>query len=258
MKSVPAITSTLLFLLPFSIFAGEPFSSYSTKQSAAAYTAESESPVSFELSTGWDSRYVTEGIDNLDGGGIWTAEGVVEYAFESFSVYAGSWYALGYDSDYDEVNLFSGVAASIGNFDFDLGYTYLNFPEDDEEDHEVGASVEYAGLEILTVGAEWYYSFEADGSFLNFFAGREFELTERLTVGAGANLGLNSGYIAEGHDGFNHLYLGLSSEYALTERVSLNGHAGYNFAIDSDPENAPDDEFLSDFFYGGVGVTVGF
>ncbi len=220
--------------------------------------ADRESPWAFNLATGWDSRYVSEGIDNLDGGGIWTAEGVVEYDAEIALFYLGSWYALGYDSDYDEVNVFAGFNKRFGDFIFDFGYTYLNFPELDFHDNEIGAVMEYGGLGFATVGVEWYYSFEAEGCFVNLLGCREFEVTDRFVLVPNAHLGINADYIAEGHEGFNHLFLGLGAEYALTERVSMHAHCGYNFAIDRDAAEFADDELLTDFFHGGVGIGVSF
>ena len=218
--------------------------------------SKGDSPFGISFATGWDSRYVSEGIDNLDGGGIWTVEGLLEYDMEHFALYVGGWYALGYDSDYDEVNILTGVVASVANFNFEFGYTYLNSPELGH--NEIGGLIEYTGLGNVILGADWYYSFEADGSFINLFAAREFELTDRLTLEAESHLGINADYLAEGHDGFNHLFAGLRAMYGLTEHMTLRGHLGYNFAINSDPASAPDDELLHDFFHGGVSIGVSF
>lgn len=64
---------------------------------------------------------------------------------------------------------------------------------------------------------------------------------------------MNQGYVADGHDGANHLAPQIGLSYALTESVTLHGHATYNWAIDRDA-NAAEDDALKDFFHAGLKI----
>lgn len=71
-------------------------------------------------------------------------------------------------------------------------------------------------------------------------------------------LGYNSDYFAEGHNGWNHLTLGVEAAIELDEHFSLSGFMAGNLAIDRDPENYPDDELLKDFLYVGLSLSYNY
>jgi len=72
-----------------------------------------------------------------------------------------------------------------------------------------------------------------------------------------ALFGANQGYVADGHDGANHVAAQLGLSYALTESLTLRGHATYSWGIHRDVSFAGDDA-LKDFFHAGLGVEWAF
>lgn len=203
---------------------------------------------------GWESRYASEGRDALDGDSLWTAS--AEFSWEHLA--GGIWYGSSPDQSYDELQLTLGLSQEVGDLEFYGGYTYLSFPFDGEDDHELGVGFVWSGLPCeLAFSADAYYSFEAEGYFGEFSLSREFELSEQWSLEVAGVFGMNQGYVSDGHDGANHFALGLSSEYTLTESCSLLAHVSYSWAAGRESVR-PGDELLVDFFHGGVGFQWSF
>lgn len=229
-------------------------------------SAEPEPLFAFSITPAWDSRYVSEGRDNLDGDSLFGATTEISYLGLPFGeIMVGTWYAWTPDSPaYSEFNAFAEYSFEIGEFGAYFGYNHLRFyPEeqfhpDDNYDNEIGAGVSY-GLPLnIGIGADWYYSFDANGSFFELILEGEYEVCKRLTLVPSALLGFNAGYIAAGHDGANNVAVGLEAVVPVNDYIELAGYTAYNWAIDRDFPNYPDDEILRDFFYGGVRVTISF
>ena len=214
---------------------------------------EKERPI--HVHTLWESRYVSEGRDNLDGDSLLSASSDLSFGPVTFA----PWFAYAPESDYTELNLSLIVGTDVGeDFEVYAGYTHLRFPKLDTFDNEVGVGGAFTGFEFVDIGADLYYSFDAEGSFLEINATKELSLTDKFTISPVAIMGFNAGYIPDGHDGANNLILGLEPSFAISDRIELTGFAGYNIAIDSDPSRHAEDESLTDFFWGAVGIVINF
>ncbi len=210
---------------------------------------------SVSVATGWESRYFSEGRDALDGDALWVSS--IDYSWESFS--AGVWYGSSPDVSYDELQL--GVAWHH-SFSDDLegyvSYTHYELPSDDEDDDEIGFGFAYTGCPLdIEFALDAYHSFEAEGFFVEATASREWELTEKLSANTALIFGINQGYVADGHDGANHIAASVGLSYALTESLSISVHGTYSRGIDKDSA-APDDDLLKDFVHTGVGLEWSF
>lgn len=124
--------------------------------------AEAEYPRYIQMML--ESRYVTEGRDNLDG------EGLVSVATDlSFGdlVFA-PWLAHGLDYDYTELNLnFAYPIWLEERFKLFASYTHLRFSPDESPhyDNELGLEAAVSWLEPVELTFNGYYSFDAQGSF---------------------------------------------------------------------------------------------
>jgi hypothetical protein len=224
---------------------------------AGAMEQKSESADSLEanLSAGYESRYVSEGRDNLGGDSLLGT--TLEVGYQGFT--AGFWYANSPEADYEETNSWLQYNHALGDFEISVAYTHLRFLSDDDYDNELGLGVEYGALPWnLSVSALGYYSFDAEGSFFELGLNGEYEIKPWLTLSPYLLFGLNSGYITDGHDGANNLELGLAGEIPLGKNWSLVGHVSYNFEINSDPAKYAGDESLNNFFHGGVALMFSF
>lgn len=74
----------------------------------------------------------------------------------------------------------------------------------------------------------------------------------------GSILGINDGYIPDGHNGLNHLQIRLDLAYYPVSRLELLSYAAYNVAIDREPDRYEEDQALRSFFWVGVGLICHF
>lgn len=219
---------------------------------------EPEPAFAFVANAAWDSRYVLEGRDSLDGDSLFSTTLEAIYQGLPFGEIAvAAWYAWTPSSEaYSELNLTALYEFEIENFVGYFGYNHLRFFPDDAHDHEIGGGGAFALPYGLSVGAEWLYGFDANGSFFVGFLEGEYEVLPWLALVPSALIGFNAGYIPDGHEGANNAALGLEAVIPIGERVEVGAYAAYNWAIDRDFPNSAGDELLKDFFYGGVQVTL--
>ncbi|MGC6425707.1 MAG: hypothetical protein ACON5H_01780 [Akkermansiaceae bacterium] len=203
---------------------------------------------------GWESRYFSEGRDNLSGDSLCVSS--FEIAWQHLAL--GVWYGNSPDQSYDELQLSIAVSRNFGDFKVYGAYTHLRFPFDGSHDNEVGAGVTWTGLpNEVELSADVYYSFDAEGAFAEIAASRTFELNDQLSLNLSLPFGINQGYVPDGHDGANHLALRLGLEYAVSHTFSLAAHAAQSWALDRDAVLAGDNSLI-DFSHLGFGLQWSF
>ena len=130
-----------------------------------AYVMSTFCAVGTELSVGYDSKYVSEGRNNLDDGGIvWSTLNTDINEQVSFSAAYG--YATSSKVNYDELNVGIQYASSIDDMDFYVGYTYLAFFKDNVDDNEVSVGASWQNFDAFSPFIDFVYSTEASGSFV--------------------------------------------------------------------------------------------
>lgn len=206
--------------------------------------------VCWNLSALWESKYVSEGRNNLDDGGMVSYEVCAEWS--SFNL--GVWYALGDSENYQELNLYAGYTFELGPFEGCVSYTRLEFPEDDAHDNELGLGWAWFILDQISIGADYYYSTEADGGFLEWSLRGALDLFEgRLAMEPYILEGFDFGYASDEYDGPNHLQVGLDVSFALTDAIELTGYLAHSWAHE-DVKRAG----LGDLTWGGFGISAQF
>ncbi len=213
-----------------------------------------EGAVAGSLHLAWESRYSSEGRDNLDGDSIWVQS--LEYCWRDLCF--GVWRAESPEQPYEELQLAMAYGWRWGDLELSLGYTHLRFPEDDEHDHEVGLGLVWDGGPF---GIEWaldaYHSHEASGSFIEATAGRTWDWSETSSVGLAVIFGVNQGYVADGHDGANHAAMQLTFRHAISDALALTVHGTWSQALERNRDLAGD-ESLRDFLHAGMGLEWNF
>lgn len=206
-----------------------------------------------DIAVAWDSRYVSEGRDNLAGDSL--AGTTVDASFGGLCL--GAWVAASPDADYREFNLGATYAVGWRDLEAYVSFTHLRFLSDEEDDNEVGAGLAYTALPVgLAIGLDAYHSFEAEGTFLEASIGGEYAVCDWLTLAPAAVLGWNEGYIADGHDGANHFALAMEASVPLKEDLDLAASVAYTWSIDADPGRYPEDESLEDFLHAGIALRA--
>lgn len=208
-----------------------------------------------DLQVSWDSRYVTEGRDNLDNAGIQTTSINYEYGLFGMQI----WNGWGYESGYDELNLIPSLNYHYKNVDLYFSFNHKRFIQDNDYDNEIGSGISYSGLPYnISLGFDWYHSFTYEGSFYELSLGSEFNPAESVTIEPIMTFGINGGYITDGHDGANHVNFKIDGKYEIADTVDVLGYIGYNIPINHDPAAYPGDRLLKHFIWGGIGLEVRF
>ena len=203
---------------------------------------------------GWESRYFSEGRDDLDGDSLF----ISSFEFNWKNISAGVWYGNSPEQRYDELQLSLAISHSIGDFDFYGSYTHFRFPLENSNENELGVGAAWSGLpNEIELSIDAYYSFETDGFFAEVAASREFSITDKLALNFSVPIGINLGYVDDGHDGANNIAARVGWDYTLSESLTLTAHTTYSWALDRD-NSLPGDEQLIDFFHGGIGLQWSF
>ena len=222
---------------------------------AEHYTHEiDEEGNELEFYSSWQSRYVTEGRDNLNGASLQVSHLELEHDIFKLDV----WNGWGYDAHYDELNIIPAIEFKTDEFKFYINYNRKQFyPRN--FDNEIGAGFIYKGLPYnLYAGFDWYHSFTSDGSFFEMVLSKDISPKQYLTFTPSIILGINENYIPDGHDGLNHLGLQLEGEYELLRYLGLFTRLHYNVAIDADSNQYTGDTLLYNFLWGEIGIEIPF
>jgi hypothetical protein len=86
---------------------------------------------------------------------------------------------------------------------------------------------------------------------------REFSLSEKSELFVSGLLGLNEGYVSDGHDGANFYAISIGIDRKITNNFVVFGHGMQSFAINPDFTMSGDDQ-LKDFFHFGLGLQWNF
>jgi hypothetical protein len=205
----------------------------------------------------WESRYVTEGRDNLSGKNI--ASVSTEFAIDEFSVVP--WFATSPSADYSEFNLNIVYGAQLAQgLVIYAGYNRIQARDNgvSGDDNEISLDLAYKFSKQLNLLASVYHSFDADGAFIELALKRGHRLNEKTRIRAQAVLGTNAGYVSDGHHGLNNVQLRANITYEPALRMELYAYGGYNIAINRDETRYTGDVLLDDFFWGGAGFTSRF
>ncbi|MEX0330826.1 MAG: hypothetical protein AB3N64_05325 [Puniceicoccaceae bacterium] len=195
----------------------------------------------------WESRYVSEGRDNLEEGGLLSGE--IDIGWKD--LVAGIWFAVGDSVSYEELNLYLEYGFEIGILEAHTGYTRLEFTADNESDNEVHFGVAYGEIPHLVCGATYTYSTGADGGFLELFVSTDISLLEgRLVVEPYLLQAIDFGYASKEHDGLNNFQAGLAIHCPLGHKSSLFCSLNHSWA-QKDVEN----DGLGDVSWVGLGVS---
>ncbi len=204
-----------------------------------------------------ESRYVTEGRDNLSGEGLVSVSSEFIIGEATFL----PWYAYSPGADYSELNL-NFVYGMLPTEDVAIyvGYNHIRARQSGERanDNEISLDLVHKLLKQVGVAAGIYHSFEADGSFVELSVKYFDSLNKKVRYSAQAGLGMNAGYVADGHAGLNHFQLRVNASYHPVIQVEFYAYTGYNAAINRDAIRYTGDELLGDFFWGGVGFVYVF
>ena len=217
--------------------------------------AEETSPVHFHVMS--ESRYVTEGRDNLSGNSLTSFS--TDLSYENFTF--APWIAGSSYTGYRELNLNLVYGFELNEqMEIYITYTHLRSDSSDEEisDNEMGIELGYMGFKQLQIIANWYYSLDAEGSYFELALRHENPVGKNLSLSTSLITGLNDGYVSDGHSGVDHTHVRINLAYHPWTQLELFSYLSYSQSIQRDAVKYSDDADLGDYAWGGIGATYRF
>lgn len=184
------------------------------------YRTRAESLFEWHAHILWENRYVTEGRDNLSGKGLVSV--ATEFTVDDFSVIP--WIADSPGADYSEFNLNMVYGRELlEELEIYIGYNHIQARDsgDDVKDNEISLELAFNRIKRLHMLASIYHSFEADGSFMELAVKHGYRIDKSLHFSAQAILGVNAGYVTDGHDGLNHFQLHANIAYHPLSQMEI-------------------------------------
>ncbi len=203
-------------------------------------------PISLSLGLNSDSKYISQGRDNLSKGGLYSTY----LEAETGNWYAGAWAATGSEADYDERNLWLSRSITFGQFELLPSFTYLTFSEDDSDDHEYSLELIANSNEQSAVSLLYTYSKFSAGGFWELKLQQEFNYYQVLSLTPKFVLAQNDGYIRNEHKGLNNAILGIDFHYSLGVNLALTGYYSHSWAL-----NKKRGESLENITWYGIGLV---
>ncbi|MEL4385522.1 hypothetical protein ACE02Y_10485 [Shewanella xiamenensis] len=210
------------------------------------------------LDLGWDSKYISQGRNNLKHGGIYWMNASVEYG--NLTTYA--LVGRGDSQAYAEWNIGLEYALHFSeDVEAHVGYQRIEgYSSSRCQDNELFAELAYTAAPWLVPSVNYVYSTEAAGYFVELSLHSYWQLTEQFTVSPYVTQGFDFKYRTEDHNGRNHLQFGVEANYELADNMSLSGHISHSIAQDDiEQEAAANGDFSSqDQTYAGIHFNISF
>ena len=244
-----AVAAATLFACPGGASAGSP------AKGTAALAPEAESPLSIEVSFGYDTFYIFRG-EELFEQVVW---GQVEIDFalnDQFSLTLTPWYLHALEDNFTELDILPSVTYSGGFADLTLGYAGYIYPrgafgghEGIDDEHEINLTLEKTlGIfQLITLAA---YNFDREGTYLEASLGASFAFCKAAALVPSIAVGYSSNYFAE--DGFTHALLTLALPVQFSERTSVKPYVAGNIPM------AVLDKGQEAELFGGVAFALSF
>ncbi len=215
-------------------------------------------PLAVTLDLGWDSKYVSQGRNNLQNGGIYWLNAAVQHG--NLTTYA--LVGRGDSQAYTEWNIGLEYGFNLAeNLEANLGYQRIEgYSNSRCQDNELFAELAYSATAWLVPSVSYVYSTEAAGYFVEVSLHSYWNITYQFSLTPYITQGFDFKYRTEEHDGSNNLQFGLEANYQLTPSMNISGHISHSIA-QSDIEqeaSANGDMSSQDQTYAGIHFAITF
>jgi hypothetical protein len=205
---------------------------------------------SYQLSSVFHSRYITEGRDNLsqDGAVFYSADAATAgWNFSALHVQT-------FDDSYRETDFSLAYSFEVDNWTITPTYTWFYFSQaDNSKDEEVGLSIEYNNDSSLYHLLDWYFSNDAGGSFYTWQSGMTLKVSPELNLEPYLQIGSNHGYITDEHNDLNYYAIGINAIVQIQSSLQLNMSFNKSNAI-----GKQDGDTLDNLDWFSIGINYSF
>ncbi len=195
----------------------------------------------FEASLAKQSRYISEGRDNLTEGGIFAFEALAHWQ----ALTANMWFGQGDSNSYKELNLGLEYAFEWRVAEFSFAYSRLEFLEENERDNELSVGVAFNEVFNITPAFNYVYSTEASGGFLEVSLRSKFEIEQySTTIEPYVMEGFDFGFASKDHDGRNHFQVGVDFTVRLSKDIDFFANINHSWAHEDVKREGADDHHI--------------
>lgn len=228
-----------------------PINPNHTILTAPIITAPDENELSYSLTAGWTSKYITEGIDCLPDSSIWEISPTIAWKDFTFS----AWYASGVSESYEEVDLVLSYTIKVDKWTFTPWYEHQIYFTPDYNVANPAVTVSYSLNDWLTIGldTQWKIEHQDMEGYYDIFLQSTWEPIEQVSITPLIRFGYNSGYNVTVDDGANCIDYSVKATWTLNENLSFSMLTYYTQAV-SALRHA---DLTNEFAY-GVYVNISF
>lgn len=201
------------------------------------------------LDAGFDSKYISEGRNNLESGGIaWTTASLHKNGLTAYATMG-----RGTDQHYIEWNFGLEYGFNLSeNIEASLGYQRLEFYGNErDQDNELFSTFVYTGVEWLAPSISYTYSSEANGYFVEASLHGHWNINNSFSISPYVTQAFDFKYATKEHDGANHIQFGVESEYLLADSITVAVHVSHSVAQNDIKRENSDSSDLDQTFLGG-------
>ena len=155
-------------------------------------------PLTANIDLGWDSKYVSQGRNNLAKGGIYWMNTSIQYG--NLTTYA--LVGRGDSQAYTEWNIGLEYALDLSeHLEANLGYQRIEgYSSSRCQDNELFAELAYTAKPWLVPSVSYVYSTEAAGYFVELSLHSYWQVTEQFTLSPYVTQGVDFKYRTEEHN----------------------------------------------------------
>ena len=247
----------------------------------AAAVKEEKSPLSFAATLDVYSAYVWRG-NVINDRPVWQPGATVSYATKDYGTVSGNVWQNWDMTDHNEHRTFGGLNESdytlsytkdVGPVGVEVGHIWYTFPKVNGADYGHSTEEFYGGLsynnDIVTPFVKVYGDYNvAEGLYSTAGLRKSISLSDRLTVGGSASLGMGDDHYMKcyfpGEDSTELIdgNLSINASYALTDHISIGATLAWMSLLDSSVRDTVDDTDVyhskTDLLWGGINLAASF
>ncbi len=216
-----------------------------------------EAEYSVHFHTMLESRYITEGRDNLNDDALFSFSTDITEGNFTFV----PWYAYSASADYTELNLNFVYGVSLHDqFELYFSYTYLDFDFNGatSDDHELGIELAYNAYDSLQLVASIVHSDDAGAAYAELLVRYDYAVRDHLNTFLVVGAGYNDGYVVSGHRGFDHSQFKAGAVYFPWTQLEISAYVAATRVIDKDSLHHGDDALLKNASWMGIAASLRF
>jgi hypothetical protein len=196
----------------------------------------------------WANKYVSEGRNNLDSGGLFSID--LSTSWKQFTF--GGWFANGDTESYQEVEIYLEYAYAFYSVESYLKFSHFEFPKDNDKDNELAVGFELAQWESITPAVDYTWSSEATGGFLELTLSSVIEYEAYgIDYIPYITQAFDFGYATTDYNGPNNLQIGLQAIMPLSTNTYLTFNVNHSWG---QGDVKRDD--MDDVTWFGIGLVV--